>query len=95
MTANDPSSSFLSSPVRFENQAFSTQIANKIRHLRWVCKSRICFNFGELRLTGFNFSLLTCWQFRWQSASGSFVGYAGRVVDDSLTRITRMTTSGS
>ncbi len=38
--ANDPSSSFQSSPVGFENQSFSSQIANKIRCIPRFCKSK-------------------------------------------------------
>jgi len=35
----------LSSPVGFENQSLSTQIANKIRHMLHVCKWKIRVNF--------------------------------------------------
>ena len=41
MPPNDPSSSFWSSPVGFENQSLSTQLTNKIRHLMHLRKRKL------------------------------------------------------
>ena len=55
-----------SSPVGFENQSFSAQIVNRIRHLLHFCKSKPSLNSLNFFVLFHYSSAGNYWQIRWQ-----------------------------